>query len=440
MKRELDCKVCGTVLSVRKNELTGEVLYEGKHPSGLGIYIVPKKEYSGSYAIFGTRYGSVDSEFIVPGETEPITVPDGIAHYLEHKMFDQPDGSNVFDKFSQYGGNANAFTSFNITSYLFSSTSNFEENLATLLDYVQSPYYTDETVKKEQGIIGQEIRMYDDNAGWKLFFNFINCLYQKHPVKKEIAGTIESISNITADYLYKCYNTFYNLSNMSIVIVGNVDKDEALRVIEDNIKNNEPQTEPIKKIYPKEPCEIASSYAEKSMAIASPMFMMGFKDNDVNLKGRELLKKDIEIKILLKMLFGKGSDIYKKLYDANLINSTFSTDYTMQPDYAFTTIDGESKEPQKVYNIILDELEKLQKKGLDFKEFERAKKGVWGRYIRMHNDIEDYASTFMQYLFMDIDYFDYHKAYESVTFEGVCNRFSTHFVREFSALSVIKPL
>ena len=201
-------------LNVRTSEITGESVYYGTHSSGLGIYIIPKKDYTQNYAIFGTRYGSVDSKFVVPGETELTEVPDGIAHYLEHKMFDQPDGSNVFDKFSKYGANANAFTSFNMTAYLFNATSHVEENLATLLDYVQSPYYTPETVQKEQGIIGQEINMYDDNGGWKVFFNFLGCLYQNHPVKKEIAGTIESISHITADYLYKCYNTFYNLSNM----------------------------------------------------------------------------------------------------------------------------------------------------------------------------------------------------------------------------------
>lgn len=424
----------------RENKLTGESLYTAHHSSGLDIYIIPKEEYSGTYAIFGTRYGSVDSEFVVPGESEPITVPDGIAHYLEHKMFDQPDGSNVFDKFSKYGGNANAFTSFNMTAYLFSATSNFSENLATLLDYVQSPYYTDETVLKEQGIIGQEIRMYDDNPGWKLFFNFINCLYREHPVKKEIAGTVESISHITADYLYKCYNTFYNLSNMSLVITGNVEPEEAAKVIEANIKNNEPFTEPIKKIYPTEPKDIAEPYAEKSMAIASPMFMVGFKDNDVNLSGTELLKKNIEIKILMKMLFSKGSDIYKKLYDMNLINSTFSLDYTMQPDYGFSSIDGESKDPKKVYEIILDELSKLSETGLDKERFERAKKVIWGRYIRMHNDIEDYAVTFMQFLFMGIDYFEYDKVYKTITFEDIEKRFRTHFVPEYSALSVIKPL
>lgn len=424
----------------RENPYTGEVLYSAKHESGLGVYIIPKEEYSGTYAIFGTRYGSVDSEFIVPGETEAISVPDGIAHYLEHKMFDQPDGSNVFDKFSLYGGNANAFTSFNITAYLVSSTANFEENLATLLDYVQSPYYTDETVAKEQGIIGQEIRMYDDNPGWKLFFNYINCLYKEHPVKKEIAGTVESISEITADYLYKCYNTFYNLSNMSLVITGKVDIESAKKVIEAGIKNSEPFDEPIEKIYPEEPKEVASQYVEKSMAIASPMFMMGFKDNDVNLSGDALLKKDIEIRILMRMLFAKGSDIYKKLYDENLINSTFSLDYTLQPDYGFTSLDGESKNPKKVYDTILSELEKIRETGLSEDVYDRAKKVIWGRYIRTHNDIEDLATTFMQYLFMGVDYFNYREVYQSITFDDIKKRFEEHFKSEYSALSVIKPL
>ncbi|MBQ3124875.1 MAG: insulinase family protein [Clostridia bacterium] len=424
----------------RENPYTGEVLYSAKHESGLGVYIIPKEEYSGTYAIFGTRYGSVDSEFIVPGETEAISVPDGIAHYLEHKMFDQPDGSNVFDKFSLYGGNANAFTSFNITAYLVSSTANFEENLATLLDYVQSPYYTDETVAKEQGIIGQEIRMYDDNPGWKLFFNYINCLYKEHPVKKEIAGTVESISEITADYLYKCYNTFYNLSNMSLVITGKVDIESAKTVIEAGIKNNEPFNEPIEKIYPEEPKEVASQYVEKSMAIASPMFMMGFKDNDVNLSGDALLKKDIEIRILMRMLFAKGSDIYKKLYDENLINSTFSLDYTLQLDYGFTSLDGESKDPKKVYETILSEFEKIRETGLSEDVYDRAKKVIWGRYIRTHNDIEDLATTFMQYLFMGVDYFNYRDVYQSITFDDIKKRFEGHFKPQYSALSVVNPL
>jgi predicted Zn-dependent peptidase len=424
-------------LQKKTSEITGEELYFGKHSSGLGIYIVPKKDYSKSYAIFGTRYGSVDSKFVVPGEKELTEVPDGIAHYLEHKMFDQPDGSNVFDKFSKYGGNANAFTSFNMTAYLFAATANMKENLETLLDYVQSPYFTEESVQKEQGIIGQEISMYDDNGGWKVFFNFLNCLYQNHPVKKEIAGTAESISHITADYLYKCYNTFYNLSNMSIVIVGNVNSQEMLEVIEKGIKKNEPFNEEIKKVYPEEPAEIAKPYSEQSLSVSMPMFMMGFKDNDTGYSGKKLLKKNIEMTILLKMIFGKSSPLYLKLYEEGLINANFSVEYTMQPDYAFSSIDGESQNPKKVYDTVIDEIERIHKEGLNREDFDRIKKVVWGKYIRSHNDVEDYAVTFMQMLFMDIDYFDYYDVYKTVTFEDVEKRFKEHFKKENSALSVI---
>lgn len=427
-------------LQKRTSDITGEELFFGKHSSGLGIYIVPKKDYSKSYAIFGTRYGSVDSKFVVPGETELTEVPDGIAHYLEHKMFDQPDGSNVFDSFSKYGGNANAFTSFNMTAYLFAATSNMKENLATLLDYVQSPYFTEESVQKEQGIIGQEIRMYDDNGGWKVFFNFLNCLYQNHPVRTEIAGTVESISHITADYLYKCYNTFYNLSNMSLVIVGNVNPQEMLEVIEKGVKKNEPFEEDIKKVYPNEPEEIAKPYSEQSLSVSMPMFMMGFKDTDTGYSGAKLLKKNIEITILLKMLFGKSSPLYLKLYEEGLINANFSIEYTMQPDYGFSSIDGESKDPKKVYEIIMNEIDRIHKDGLNIEDFNRIKKVVWGNYIRSHNDVENYAVSFMQMLFMDIDYFDYYNVYNTVTFEDVENRFEQHFKKESAALSVINPV
>ena len=427
-------------LQYRKNDKTGEELYYTTHSSELGIYIIPKKDYSKTYAIFGTRYGSVDSKFVVPGESELTEVPDGIAHYLEHKMFDQPDGSNVFDKFSRYGGNANAFTSFNITAYLFSATSNIEENIETLMDYVQSPYFTEESVQKEQGIIGQEIRMYDDSGSWKLFFNFLNCLYKEHPVKKEIAGTVESISHITPEYLYKCYDTFYNLSNMSIVVVGNVDPVKISKVIENCVKKNEPFEEKIKKVYPTEPDEVAKQYAEQSLSVAMPLFMTGFKDTNNGFGGDELLKKSIETNIILKMLFGRSSKFYKSLYEKGLINNRFSLEYTMQPDYAYSSIDGESSDPKAVYEAIINEVEETRKNGLSKEDFERIKKVVWGEYIRSQNDVEDYAVTFLQMLFMDIDYFNFYDVYKTITFEDVQKRFEEHFVKEHSALSVINPV
>lgn len=427
-------------LKIQKNELIGEELYYGVHSSGLKVYIIPKKDYSKNYAIFGTHYGSVDSEFIVPGESEITKVPDGIAHYLEHKMFDQPDGSNVFDKFSQYGANANAFTSFNMTAYLFSSASYFDENLKTLMDYVQSPYFTKESVQKEQGIIGQEIRMYDDSGDWKVFFNLLSCLYNDNPVKKDIAGTVESISHITDEYLYKCYNTFYNLSNMTIVIAGDVEPHSIANIIDASVKKNEPFSEEIKRIYPHEPEHIAQEYFEQNLSVSSPLYMIGFKDTDIGYSGERLLKKNIEVDILLRLIFGKSSPLYKELYEEGLINSNYSYEYTTQPDYAFSAVGGESKNPKAVYEKILAEIERICQCGISEDDFNRTKKVLWGHYIRSLNDTEEYADTFLRYSFMDIDYFNYDKVYKSVTFEDVKNRFNEHFKKGFSAISIVNPI
>ena len=420
----------------RYDKITGEYLYHTKHPSGLDIYIMPREGFRSSYAIFATRYGSVDSKFIVPGEDKVTEVPDGIAHYLEHKMFDQPDGSNIFDKFSQLGANANAFTSFNMTAYLFSAADNVCENLEVLLDYVQAPYFTPESVHKEQGIIGQEIKMFDDNAPWRVFFNLLGCLYHNHPVKLDIAGTVESIAKIDSDLLYKCYNTFYNLSNTAIFVTGNLDVDKTLEVIERSIKTNEPAQGEIGRIYPDEPDTVAKKFCEQEISVAQPIFMLGWKDTDVGYGGRRLMKKSIEMDILCEMLFGKSGELYNRLYDEGLINPSFSVEYNPQIAYAFTACEGESPDPEKTCGIILDEIEKTELKKEDF---DRIKKVVWGDYIRSFNDIEGYAHSFITELFTDGDYFDYPEVFDSVSFEDVKARFALAFARDKSALSVIKP-
>lgn len=422
------------------DKLTGEHIFHKKHESGLNIYIMPRKGYSANYAIFGTKYGSVDSEFIVPGENTVTKVPDGIAHYLEHKMFDQPDGSNVFDRFSKYGGEANAFTSFNMTAYLFLATSHFKENLETLMDYVQSPYFTAESVQKEQGIIGQEIRMYDDNAPWRLFFNFLGLLYQNNPVKIDIAGTVESIAKIDDKLLYKCYNTFYNLSNMTLFVTGDFDEQEILSVIEKNIKNNKPFEEDIKRIYPDEPKEVAAHYKEQKISVAQPMFMLGWKDNDVGYSGRKLLRKSIEMEILTEMLFGKGSKLYNDLYNEGLINQSFSYEYSPQVSYAYTAVDGESKNPDEVRRRITEYVDEIRRNGLLIEDFERIKKVVWGDYIRSFNDIEGYAHTFLTMSFLDINYLDYYDEYKNITFDSIEKRFMQQFDNEYCVMSVINPL
>ena len=219
-----------------KNERTGEQYTYVKHPTGLDIYIWKMEDYSTSYALFGTKYGSINTKFRTKNEKDFITVPNGIAHYLEHKLFENED-CDVFSLYAKTGASANAYTSFDKTCYLFSCTDNVYESLEILLSFVQSPYFTEETVQKEQGIIGQEIRMYDDNAGWRVFFNMLQGMYHNHPVKIDIAGTVESIAQINADLLYQCYNTFYNLNNMVLSIAGNIDEDKILEMCDKLLKS-----------------------------------------------------------------------------------------------------------------------------------------------------------------------------------------------------------
>ncbi|MFZ5989596.1 MAG: EF-P 5-aminopentanol modification-associated protein YfmH, partial [Bacillota bacterium] len=260
-----------------------EVMYMHEHESGLKSFVVPKRGYSKKYATFATHYGSINNEFVVPGESTATKVPDGIAHFLEHKLFEQKDGS-VMDKFSKLGSNPNAYTSFAQTVYLFSCTDRFDENFDLLLNFVQNPYITEESVEKEKDIIGQEIRMYDDNAGWRVFFNLLDAFYEKNPVKIDIAGSIESIGRINKDVLYKCYNTFYHPSNMVVLVVGDVEPDKVFTQIEKNIAINKSNPE-IKRLFPDEPDRINKNYIEQSLAVAMPLFQMGFKDVNFKSKG-----------------------------------------------------------------------------------------------------------------------------------------------------------
>ena len=427
-------------LNIKTNEKTGENLYSGVLKSGLSVYIMPRKGYTSTYAILATKYGSVDSDFVVPGEEDITHVPDGIAHFLEHKMFEQEDGSNVFESFSKTGAMCNAYTSFNLTGYLFKSSGKPYESLKILLDYVQKPYFTPENVEKEQGIIGQEINMEDDNPAWILLFNFLKGMYHNNPVRLEIAGSVESISKIDADVLYKCYNTFYNLSNMALVLVGDIDPDKAMEVIEKGVLKDEPFSEEIKRIYPDEPKTVLVKEKNQKMKVSMPMLMFGFKDNDIGYGGEKLLKKNIELDILNEMIFGKSSPLYEKLYNEGLINQSFGAEFEPQINYGFTAVEGETKDPKKVYDISIEYIENLKKTGLLEDDFERIKKVIWGRYIRSYNDIGDFSHKFISMKFMDIDYTEYYNTYKTVSFDDIKKRFENHFNKEFSVLSVIEPM
>lgn len=419
------------------NENVNETIYSFLSENGLNTFVMPKKGYAKSYAIFATKYGSVDNNFIDPENGENVIVPDGIAHFLEHKLFEEEEG-NVFEKYAKTGASANAFTSFNMTAYLFSCTNEFEKNLEILLSFVQKPYFTDENIEKEQGIIGQEIRMYQDDPNWRVFFNMLTALYFEHPVKNDIAGTVSSISKINKEILYKCYNTFYNPSNMVLFVCGDVDYNKVFEIVDKKIIKKSQNNE-IKTIYPNEPNKINKKIIMQNLSVSMPLFQIGFKDTDVLYDGEKLLKKEITNNILLEMIAGKSSKLYNYLYSEGLINDTFEADSTLEKDYGFSVIGGESKNPKKVQEILVKEINRLSSEGLLKQDFGRIKKVIFGRYMRQFNNVEKISHSFISLFFKGINLFDYKKAYDSITFDDVLNRFNQHFAIKNMVISIINP-
>lgn len=419
-----------------ENKAIGETLYFGTQESGLGIFVVPKKNFSKKYAIIGAKIGSVDNTFIPNGENEQITVPDGIAHFLEHKMFEMSDGSDAFAKFSEYGANANAFTSFTNTCYLFSCTDNFYESFEHLLNYVKSPYFTDANVEKEKGIIGQEIKMYDDDGEWRVMFNLLRALYKDLPVRIDIAGTVESISHITPDTLYKCYNTFYDPSNMILCVAGDVDEEKVLEIT-DKIMGDKITGTKARGVYPDEQENVFQKEIEQKLSVSTPLFDIGFKDSG-KYTGDEILKNEIAVKIILSSVASKSSDLYERLYNDGLINDEFSYDYMYEEQYACAIIGGESKEPKKVYGEVIKYLK--DKKRIDADEFDRAKKSIWGSYLRTFNDVEGICSAMVRNVLKGVNWFDFSNIFDSVTLAFVNEKYEKLFCdEEKQALSVVYP-
>ncbi|WP_019907798.1 EF-P 5-aminopentanol modification-associated protein YfmH [Thermoanaerobacter indiensis] len=404
--------------------------------NGLKVYIMPKRGYIKQFAIFATHFGSNDSKFIAPGDTNVTEVPDGVAHFLEHKMFEEEEGS-IFEQFSKLGASANAYTNFTTTAYLFASTENFYENLKLLVKFVQNPYFTDENVEKEKGIIAQEIRMYQDDPNWRVYFNALEALYHVHPVRKDIAGTIESISQINKEILYKCYYTFYHPENMVLFAVGDIDIDKTLDVIKENVRQDKKQGE-IERIYPKEPSSVYKKEVVQDMQVSIPLFNLGFKDTDVGFGGKKLLKKNLEIQIGLEMALGRSSDLYERLYNEGLIDSTFSFDYGGEIDYGYSIIGGQSKDPFKVRDIILNAINNLQ--FLKEEDFERIKKKYIGKFLRTFNSVDSIAYSFINFYMKEINLLDYLDLLYSISFEDVRERFQNHLREENSVLSVVNPI
>ena len=423
-------------MQIIENIKLKEKLYVEKLENGLTIMILPRKTTQKKYAMWGVNFGSIDNHFINPDNNKEIKIPDGVAHFLEHKMFEQENGVNSLDALSSLGVDANAYTTNDYTTYLFECTDNFYEALDELMDYVQHPYYTDENVEKEKGIIGQEINMYDDYPTWKVYMNAMECLYHNNPVKLDIAGTIESITPITKETLYDCYNTFYTPSNMLMVITGDFEPEKLIQEIKNRIVKNENKGE-IKRIYPKEPEEINKEKIESVMDVNNSIFVIAIKDKTLE-NETEQVKKHIAIEILLNIIAGKSSKLYKELYEKGIVMSPLDLDYEFSKQYAHIVISGQSNEPERVMKELKKEIEKLKKEGLEKQQFERIKKKIYGDYITEYNDISGVARMLMADYFKGINSFEYIENHKQVTKEYAEKILKEIFDENKMVISIVK--
>ncbi|MBQ7783644.1 MAG: insulinase family protein [Oscillospiraceae bacterium] len=417
------------------NARTGEKYTKIIHDSGLEILIWKTEGHSVKHALFGTRYGSVNTTFKTKDDADFVTVPNGIAHYLEHKLFENED-CQVFDLYAKTGASGNAYTSFDKTCYLFSCTDNFIPSLKILLDFVQKPYFTEETVRKEQGIIGQEIRMYDDDPNWRVFFNLLEGIYHENPVRIDIAGTQESIAQINADLLYRCYYTFYNLHNMVLAIAGDVDEEEILSLCDEMLIPSE--NKELISIVPSEPDTVAEKYREQRMPVAVPMFSLGYKS--VPVEKADAVRCEVLSDIVLSLLADETTPFYKKLYDSGIINSTFSSETFSGEGFFVPIFSGESREPQKLAELINAEICRCKAEGLDRNLFGTVKKAYYGSLIRSLNSPEPIASSLINAGLRGTgDAFSVIETVAAVTFEEAEAFLKERFDTENCTLSVIMP-
>jgi len=413
-----------------------ETLYYEKLANGLDVYMLPKPGFQKTYATFATRYGSIDNHFQVEGGKE-VRVPDGIAHFLEHKMFEEPEG-DIFSTFASQGASANAFTSFDRTVYLFSATERIAENLTTLVNFVQNPYFTDANVEKEKGIIAQEIKMYQDHPDWRCYYGLIEAMYREHPVRIDIAGTVSSISQITKETLYECYRTFYHPGNMMLFVVGGVDPEEVFALIRENQEGKHFENQgAVRRFYPQEPPGVAMKKKVVHLPVSLPKCLFGFKETVNGLEGRELLELELGTKLMLEILYGQSSDYYQSLYDEHLISDQFGYDFQCSRDYAFSMIGGETRDPELLLSRVEAQFNEALEKGIGEADFERCKRKRIGAFLRMLNSPEAIANQFSNYQFKGCNLFDILPVYESLTLDRINSRLREHVKWEQFAVSIV---
>ena len=411
----------------------GESVYREVLPNGLEIRVVPRSGFVKKYAFFATRYGGMDTRFCLDGQW--LDTPAGIAHYLEHKMFDTKEG-NALQELAQNGAEPNAFTSNAMTGYYFDSTEHFEDNLKILLSFVSVPYFTEESVAKEQGIIAQEIRMIEDNPDWQIYTRMMKCLYSQNPVRTSIAGTVESISHITADTLYQCHKAFYTPSNMILTVVGDVDPVHIVDIARSILPREGGPV--IRRDYGEEPEEVACRESSISMEVSSPQFLTGFKCRPAK-GGEEYLRLAAIGDIACDILLGDSSPLYLRLYDQGVINTSFGGAFEMMPDTAYLYAGGDSKDSRRVMDEILRESARLVKEGIDEDFYQRVRRAAFGSNLRGLNSFENTAVSLTEGYFQGYDPFRFPQIFDSITKQDIVAFLRDNITPERCVYSEILP-
>ena len=418
-----------------RNGFLGESYHRCIHDSGLEILVYPKK-MTVSHAVLAAKYGSVDNCFRTEGDHDFTVVPDGIAHFLEHKLFESDTGEDTFTRFSMTGASANAFTSFRQTDYLFSCTDNFYDSLEILCDFVTKPYFTEDNVKKEQGIIAQEIKMYDDYPENALFYGLMGSMYFKNKVSTNIAGTVESISKITPELLYRCYEAFYSPSNMILAACGDIDPEKVFEVADRYFKGKTSKT--VDRYYPEEESSVRIRRYEKEFTVSKPLFEIGIKDTDIPSDPREMAKKKFALRIVENILFGKTGPFFNSLYSSGTISSDLSYGYEINSSFAFGTLSGEASDPDKVFAEFTEYCDKIREEGFPQEDFDRIKRALYADAVKAFDSTEEIANSLVWHSLNGYGIFDFCDILPCITYDYALSVFRNTFLDHSFAISIVR--
>lgn len=416
-------------------ERLGEEVYWDVLPNGLTVAIVPRKGFSKKMAYFVTGAGSIHRRFVLDGVVKEA--PMGVAHYLEHKLFDMPDGRDISEEFAALGANVNAFTGYDMTAYYFSCTDSFSKCLSLLIELVTKPYFTDESVEKEQGIIGQEIDMNEDSPETRIFEDLMKVMYENHPIREPILGTRQTIAEITPQVLYDCHRALYHPGNMLLCIMADGDPEEIRRQVQELTADMPCPSVELTRQW-EEGANCLKSEVQCQMEVARPIFQLGFKCDSLG-TGEEAIYREFVGDLAAEVLFGESSELYLKLYEDGLIDPSFSGGLDTVPGMALLTATGDSDDPWAVRDAILERAKKIALEGISGTDFMRIKRSTLGGRIRSLDSFDSVCFRICAYHFSGFDYFRFPEIYESVKAVDVQKFIADYVTESRCSLSVIQP-